>query len=224
VEQRPTIDLKGRALLLTFPYNKANVDAVRLITGAYWDKDARHWIIPYSQAALGLLKRIFADLALGPNLKTDTVNSALTQTEAAERKYLPAVKDVEITDFEFATKPYMHQKISFNFARALPCSGLFLEQGLGKTKVAIDLATWRFRKGQVRRVLVVCPNSVTPVWGEQIEIHGAPDFKKYVILEGSCKQKLAQCQKLIEEDFAGFIICNYDALLNMYSTLMEMQV
>jgi SNF2 family DNA or RNA helicase len=223
VEQRPTVDLKGRALLLTFPYDKASVDAVRLINAAYWDKDIRAWVIPYSQAALGLLKRIFPDIQYGGNLKTDTVNAALTQTEAAERKYLPEVRDVEIKDFEFATQPYMHQKISFNFARSLPCSGLFLEQGLGKSKVYIDLATWRFRMGQIRRSLLVCPNSVLPVWGEQISIHGGKDFKKYVILEGSSRQKLLQCSNLIAEKFTGFVIVNYDALLNMYETLLEMQ-
>ena len=93
----------------------------------------------------------------------------------------------------------------------------------GKAKVAIDLATWRYREGQIKRVLVVCPNSVLPQWVVELEKHGHDDFKKHSVLSGSSKDKLKQCKDLLESRFTGFILVNIDALLHMYPGLMDLQ-
>lgn len=221
--QKTSVDLEGKSLRLQFPYNPSTINSIRLIAGAKWEPMSKSWMIPFSSAVIDLLKKIFPDLEFGSNLKSHSICTTENLIEATERKFLPKATKVKITDFVFSTEPYVHQKISFNFARALPQTGLFLEMGLGKAKITIDLNTWRFRQKQIKRVLVVCPNSVLPQWGVEIERHGSPDFKKYEILEGGSRQKLAECQRLITEGFQGFIIVNYDALLHMYTQLMEMQ-
>lgn len=210
-------------LVLQFPYDPSYVNTVRLITGSTWDPIGKAWLIPNSRAALDMLKKLFGNLEFGPNLRSQSGTEASSLLEAAERKYLPKARELKITDFKFATDPFWHQSVSFNFARALDQSGLFLEQGLGKAKILIDLATWRYREGQVKRVLIGCPNSVIAQWGIEIEKHGHDDFKNYVLLEGGCRQKLDQCVELINDRFSGFVVVNYDAFLNMYEQLMEIQ-
>ena len=152
-----------------------------------------------------------------------THQETCSQLEAEEKKYLPNNKFVEIKDFKFATEPFWHQKVSFNFARALPQSALFLEQGLGKAKLLIDLATWRFRKNQIKRILVVCPNSVVGQWLEELKKHGHNDFNKVIALTGSKEKRTKELIKFAQDDTVGWIITNYDSLRALSETLLKLQ-
>ena len=210
-------------LVLQFPYHPSYVDHVRLIAGAAWHPEVKSWEIPYSQPVVEQLRRVFPTLEFGDALRAQGASKAESLAEAAERRYLPRAKGVKITDFNFKTEPYWHQKVSFNFARALPCSGMFLDPRLGKTKVLVDLMTWRYRKKQVRRVFVVCPNTVTTVWPAEIAKHSGDDFCRCEVLEGSGTKKIRQCAQLVSDDFEGYIVVNYDALQGMFPALMEMQ-
>ena len=73
-----------------------------------------------------------------------------------------------------AREPYAHQRVGVEWlvdsvrpeeGRLLP-GGLFLadEMRLGKTKQVIDAATVLWKRGEVRRVIVVCPAPVRDVW------------------------------------------------------------
>ena len=221
--KKPTVDLELGTLVLRFPYHPSYVNQVRLLPGARWDPSSKAWRIPSSAGMVRSIKAIFPTVEVGPGLRLpgdDAQNNAAT---AAELKYLPKYKDVEVTDFDFKTKPYWHQRVSFNFARALPQAGLLLDPRLGKSKILVDLWTWRFRKRQMRRGLVVCPNTVTTVWPGQVAIHSGDDFCRCEVLEGSCLKKVRQCELLLRDDFSGYVVVNYDALLGMFDGLMALQ-
>ena len=218
----PTIKISGALIKISFEYYLPYVHKMHTLPHARWDAGERVWTVPYNATTLDLVRAAF------PHAKTHAETAArLEQEEKSdleieELKYLPKVKNLEIKDFVFATKPYWHQKVTFGFCRALDCSAIFLEQGLGKAKVTIDLATWRFRQGQIRRCFVVCPATVAGQWIVEIKKHGHSDFNNYVLCEGSSKDK----QKTLEElptDFTGFIIINYDALRPMYVFLSRAQ-
>jgi len=74
------------------------------------------------------------------------------------------------------TVAYAHQDEALKRALPSPNFGLFMEQGTGKTKVAIDLAGIRFMSGQITGLLVVSPKGVHRQWVEsQLKIHcGVP--------------------------------------------------
>lgn len=57
------------------------------------------------------------------------------------------------------------QREAVEFALARPAAMLDMGMGCGKTRVAIEVMG---RREDVRRVLVVCPKAVVPVWGREI--------------------------------------------------------
>jgi len=54
---------------------------------------------------------------------------------------------------------------------------LWLEPGLGKTKIAIDFCSYYFNKGLLKRVVIVCPLSIIGVWEDEIAKHCSVPFK-----------------------------------------------
>ena len=60
--------------------------------------------------------------------------------------------------------------------RHLPYAALFHEQGLGKTKMALDLALHWLTSGSVDSVMVVTKKALVPNWEarDQIPHHPAP--------------------------------------------------
>lgn len=76
--------------------------------------------------------------------------------------------------YTFKTKPYKHQVDALNKIARLPNgSGLFMEMGTGKTKVAIDYANILEQKGHITHVLVVGPLSTLGVWHNEIRKHSS---------------------------------------------------
>lgn len=105
-----------------------------------------------------------------------------TQMEAKE-------KTEPIEAMPIKTKPFLHQIRAFNMGIQLPAAALLMEQGCGKTLTAIAVAGARFLRGEVKRLLVIAPTSVVPVWPKEFEEHA--DFPHDVkALEGpSTKRK-----------------------------------
>ena len=81
----------------------------------------------------------------------------------------------DIADYVFGTEPFDYQLECFAVSRARRSFALFLEMGLGKTKILIDTACYLFREGLIDRVLVVAPNGVHKQWAlKQIRQHTPP--------------------------------------------------
>ena len=222
--QIPTVELVSGFLSVQFPYSAQAVAELKKIGYARWFPSAKAWTLPHSQDNLDALKRLFPAIVFGPTLSGENKVEEENLLEAELRKYLPKNRDLRITDFTFKTPPLLHQKITFNFARALDQSALLLEMGTGKTKILIDLCTWRHRQKQVRRVLVVAPNSVVPQWlTPDITQHLHDDFNKVTILEGGTKERIKIIEEVLEEDAPGFVVVNYEALQGLRDYLLAVQ-
>ena len=61
---------------------------------------------------------------------------------------------------------WQNQEEALQFALQRPATMLNMDMGTGKTRVTID---YIFRREDVRRVLVVCPKAVIPVWRTNLE-------------------------------------------------------
>ena len=72
------------------------------------------------------------------------------------------------------TDPYDHQREAFQKTAPLIYAALFMEQGTGKTKVAIDRTVYNFERGKIQVGIVICPKSLTDTWIEEIATH-CPD-------------------------------------------------
>lgn len=89
------------------------------------------------------------------------------------REYIKSRNDIvnaDTGDFTFKTKPFEHQVECFEFAKEHPCFLLGDEQGLGKTKQAIDIAV--SRKNQFSHCLIVCcVSGLKWNWAKEVGIH-----------------------------------------------------
>jgi SNF2 family DNA or RNA helicase len=112
--------------------------------------------------------------------------------------------------YKFKTKPYKHQvaEIKKMFARGYG-GGLLWQPGTGKTKTIIDWSNILHMKGELNRLMVVCPLSVVGVWGEQIEEH-SPLWDSGDLMIVEYEKDMDE----IDEYKGGLTICilNYDIM------------
>ena len=80
--------------------------------------------------------------------------------------------------------------------------GLFMDMGTGKTKVAIDIAAYKYTKGEIDSVLVIAPNHVHTQWAtEEFPKHCPVDYhvKVWSSSEVSRKYYLPMISQYLKE-------------------------
>lgn len=76
--------------------------------------------------------------------------------------------------FDVKSKPYDHQIDAFHSAYGKEFHALFMEQGTGKSKVSIDIASNLFKEGKIEAVMLIAPNGVHTQWiQEQLPEHSS---------------------------------------------------
>lgn len=81
-----------------------------------------------------------------------------------------AVEDTQVV-IPMKSRAYDHQARAFGFATTLDSCALLMEQGTGKTYVAMAASGHRYRTQQVRRLLVVTVKAAVHVWEDQFKEH-----------------------------------------------------
>lgn len=86
--------------------------------------------------------------------------------------------DGGLPPYEPKTRPYPHQSAALEKARTKSAFALFMEQGTGKTKVAIDRAGELYCEGKITGVLVCAKKGVHRQWIEsQVPEHMGCDWQ-----------------------------------------------
>jgi len=84
-------------------------------------------------------------------------------------------------EFRFKTEPYAHQMAGFDKLKDLPFSALFGDMGTGKSKMILDIAAYKYCKGEIDGILVIAPNHVHSQWvNEQIPTHLSVPYKAVI--------------------------------------------
>jgi len=135
-----------------------------------WVKKRKFWAVPANWRA----KEGMADLRNGDYEWTD---EAIEIYDAIEKPTTGNVSGYPKA-YKFKTTPMDHQFEGLNRFYGLDHGAIFFEQGLGKTKLAIDLACmWHLRKKErIDTLIVVCPVSIRSVWEDELEIHSPVSF------------------------------------------------
>lgn len=115
-------------------------------------------------------------------------------------------------------KPYRHQIQGFELCMQNEGFGLLFDVGLGKSLTAVATAGARHRKGQVNRVLVVCPLAVVPVWEREFNNLNV-DYTAYA-LEGSSQKKKDTLRNIPSSELQ-IVIINYDSARIMVDDLLR---
>jgi len=78
--------------------------------------------------------------------------------------------------FEYKTQPFAHQREALRKGADSKSFAYFMEMGTGKTKVAIDNASYLHNLNLINTVLVIAPNSVYRNWIKEIQTHCSVNY------------------------------------------------
>lgn len=112
------------------------------------------------------------------------------------------------------TKPYKHQLEDLKKTLHRPVYAHYWEQGLGKSKVIIDLACNLYIQYRIQAVLIIAPNNVHRNWVDQeIPVHASIDFSA-IAWDGSktTKKYKKELQTAFSKPALVFFTMNYEAL------------
>ena len=101
------------------------------------------------------------------------------------------------------------QIAALEFAEGKQGVGFFIEQGCGKTLIALTEFSFLYQTGKVDRMIVVAPNSFKKGWQEEIEKHG---FQFDVHVWRSSKKTAAADWLNSRHDKPPVLILNYEAV------------
>ena len=118
------------------------------------------------------------------------------------------------------TEPYEHQKEAFDFAMKLYDDtknsrgvAMLVEMGCGKTLTAISVAGELYNSGEIKKLLIVCPLSITSVWKEEFLKFADFDYE-LLILKGSPAKKSELLEKM-QDDGLQIAVVNYESVWRM---------
>ena len=104
---------------------------------------------------------------------------------------------------------------AIQLSQRLPDMGLFMEQGTGKTRVAIEILRRLYAsRGVMRKTLIIAPVIVCPNWKHEILMYSKIKERDIVVLQGAGTKRAKVFLKEVGETLAGskIVITNYEAL------------
>lgn len=202
IEQRKSEKIKNKAaLFVKFGYDLKKIEKIKRLPVRFYHPETREWEVP--MAAIDSLTALFQ----GEEIKT--TGTAPKVKAAAE---IPIFEDTE-TEINFKTKPFKHQIEGVIYGLKKNKFLLADEQGLGKTKQAIDLAI--HRKQQFKKALIICGvNGLKYNWAAEIAKHS--DESGYILgtrgnKVGTMGDRLEDLKNIADRD-EFFIITNIETL------------
>lgn len=189
---------------ISFPFNQNIIDVIKSLKYRSWIKGTKEWEVRIDD--IEILMDEF------PQMDFDISGRYVDLTPK---------KSMIADEFKFKTECYEHQLEGFNYGMSHERWLLGDEQGLGKTKQAIDIAVARKQSENFTHCLIICgKNNLKWNWRNEIQIHS--NEKSHILGQrvrkktgeiyiGSNKDKLSDIQNLDNID-AYFIITNVETL------------
>jgi len=101
------------------------------------------------------------------DIKRTLLSGAKTMLDSEDLEGYETVRDLPVERKKpdaIEVKEYEHQEETFERFKDADIMGLFLEQGLGKSNIALRIAAYKYRKGEIDSLLIVAPNGVHKQW------------------------------------------------------------
>lgn len=195
-----------QSLYIKGDYNPTILNVIHSFQTRYYHRNSKLWECKIDYFPIILDKLKFEDIQI------------CGEVPKKFERYLKMldIYDEQDADYLSRTKPFEHQIESFNYALTHNKFLLGDEQGLGKTKQALDIAV--ARKHKMRHCLIVCGvNNLKWNWYKEVEIHtnekahilGSRVNRKGKTVIGSSAERLADLKQIHDE---YFLITNIETL------------
>lgn len=203
------------SIFVSFDFDMTIVNILRGYPTRYYNENTKEWELPLRD--LDYIKNDFK--AYETTIIDERVmNQEITESRSNELKTsLKSTEDI-LKDYEFKTKPFNHQIEGISFGTQHKKWLLGDEQGLGKTKQAIDIAIINKKELGYKHCLIICGvNGLKWNWKQEIGIHsneqgwilGQRMSKNKLIVRGN-KEKLEDLKNINELPY--FLITNVESL------------
>lgn len=187
----PTEIILGGLPYLAFPREN---EEIRRCFGASYIGKCRVWVVPAYNPFLPLVEH---DLQVTELINDDNcgiINHYRPPSNLRELLAKPVVPS------------FSHQQASLLYALSNMCAALFLDCGLGKSKIVIDyLRTLNQTKiypwDKKVHALILAPKAVQYNWEDQFRQHSLPGELKVSVVDGTLKNK----RKILSEDADVYI-------------------
>jgi len=125
---------------------------------------------------------------------------------------------MNVTEYQYKSTPFAHQREVFERTCDLPHYALFWEQGTAKTKPTLDTATYLFETGKIDGLLVLAPNGVHRNWvTDEIPAHFPDRIKPYCHIYYSAKASTKTAREgvknLLEAPSLAVLVMTYDGFM-----------
>lgn len=201
IQERQTVKVPGiTSLFVSFDFNRAIVDEIKLLDGCVFNAETKEWEMPLTNLA-EFLDRVCVH---------DQINLQLQEYKDKET--------VNYTLQQYPTKPFSYQEEGIQFGLNHDKWLLLDAPGLGKTLQLTYLAQELKERQGLQHCLIICGiNTLKTNWKNEIEKHsnlscrilGQRITKKGNLVVDGIQERLKQLKEPIEE---FFIITNVETL------------
>lgn len=115
---------------------------------------------------------------------------------------------MNLQNYEYKTEPYQHQTDTLELSLDSPLFALFLEMGLGKSKILLDNAALLFEHQKISGLLIVSPKGNLPNWDvHEINKHLPDRIQRNVLVwqPNHTQRWTTAYKKMVEEDSTGVL-------------------
>ena len=195
------------SLYAEFKYDSNVVAKIKSLGQRYYNPTTYQWEIPIT--SYKTIREMFPDMEIVLHSEKP-LDELLPKEKPANRKMAD--------NFSFKTSPYPHQIEGLEYGLKHDSWLLGDEQGLGKTKQAIDIAVNRKLHGEIEHCIIVCGvNGLKYNWKREVELHsdesayviGSHVNKKGNLVDGSLNERIESLQ-IPRKEF--FLIINIESL------------
>jgi SNF2 family DNA or RNA helicase len=174
--------------------DEATLRVIQQIPGAKRVRTmADTWSVPFSIDVCAELRSLGADMA--PDLAAAVVRLGKVAAYVEHVKLNPGIDVLKPAPIAAPYTLYAHQRQAYNIGLVLPEFAAFMDMGTGKTLVTVMITGRRYLDGKIKRVLIVAPASVCPVWPAEYAKFAAFPYRVALIL-GTHEKRLQAIKTL----------------------------
>lgn len=221
-EKLPSLEYKYGYFYIKTSYNDNWI--AKSIPKRRWLPEEKSWRYILSDEVLESLIKLydkFKTVSVEANKQIRDYLNKQKELEAA-RDLANQVKNQDSVELDIPLKStlYEHQKKAAKMGTILDNIALLMEQGTGKTLSAIAIATHRYLKGQMRKLLIIAPKSVLPEWARQFEEHTDLSYEAHVV-EGKKDKKVRLIKDWDPQRNLKVLVINYESVWRLEKELLK---
>lgn len=193
----------------------AEVPAVRSIYGI--DKKGNTWFAPGFLPFAQWVTEDIDSLKTVVTFNLDSRYAALCNKIAID---LNAMTNEDLAGYVPPVAPYEHQVLALSMAIHMPRLGLFLDPGLGKTKIGCDLIQHTYNKEPERLWLIVALKVNQFTWSKEMAFHSSGNHK-LIPITATGKARASKIREALEDPKCRGIVVTYDTCRVAKELLIE---